>query len=208
MKKIKSIGLTAVFLGLIIGGMYFIPINIGQKPKLELPKVSEEEQLLGVKEDSLGENRVEVPEIEPIVVPEPPKPIEEPTPKPPISEPKKEETAKIEPKKEEPQKNTKKEEEKKPSQKESKIGVDRKLISGVPGTMRYKGTLPQHSVKEKGSITISYTVNEEGNVVSAYRIDGLRDRNTINNAITLIKKYVKAEKSKQSSTGTYKIEFK
>ena len=92
--------------------------------------------------------------------------------------------------------------------KESKIGVDRKLISGIPGTNNYKGNLPPHSVKEKGSITISYVVDANGRVISAQRVGGLRSRNAINNAITMVKKHVKAEKGKTQSTGTYTIEFK
>ena len=105
--------------------------------------------------------------------------------------------------------NAKKEAEaKKEVVKESKIGVDRKLISGIPGTNNYKGKLPAHSVKEKGSITISYVVDANGNVISAQRVGGLRSRNTINNAITMVKKHVKAEKGKTQSTGTYTIEFK
>ena len=105
--------------------------------------------------------------------------------------------------------NAKKEiEAKKEVVKESKIGVDRKLISGIPGTNNYKGKLPAHSVKEKGSITISYVVDANGRVISAQRVGGLRSRNAINNAITMVKKHVKAEKSKTQSTGTYTIEFK
>ena len=105
--------------------------------------------------------------------------------------------------------NAKKEAEaKKEAVKESKIGVDRKLISGIPGTNNYKGKLPAHSVKEKGSITISYVVDANGRVISAQRVGGLRSRNAINNAITMVKKHVKAEKGKTQSTGTYTIEFK
>ena len=105
--------------------------------------------------------------------------------------------------------NAKKEAEaKKEVVKESKIGVDRKLISGIPGANNYKGKLPAHSVKEKGSITISYVVDANGRVISAQRVGGLRSRNAINNAITMVKKHVKAEKGKTQSTGTYTIEFK
>ena len=105
--------------------------------------------------------------------------------------------------------NAKKEAEaKKEVVKESTIGVDRKLISGIPGTNNYKGKLPAHSVKEKGSITISYVVDANGRVISAQRVGGLRSRNAINNAITMVKKHVKAEKGKTQSTGTYTIEFK
>ena len=105
--------------------------------------------------------------------------------------------------------NAKKETEaKKEVVKESKIGVDRKLISGIPGTNNYKGKLPAHSVKEKGSITISYVVDANGRVISAQRVGGLRSRNAINNAITMVKKHVKAEKGKTQSTGTHTIESK
>ena len=82
------------------------------------------------------------------------------------------------------------------------------MISGIPGTNNYKGKLPPHSVKEKGSITISYVVDANGRVISAQRVGGLRSRNAINNAITMVKKHVKAEKGKTQSTGTYTIEFK
>ena len=78
--------------------------------------------------------------------------------------------------------------------KESKIGVDRKLISGIPGTNNYKGKLPAHSVKEKGSITISYVVDANGRVISAQRVGGLRSRNAINNAITMVKKTCESRK--------------
>lgn len=91
--------------------------------------------------------------------------------------------------------------------KKSQIGVDRKLVSGIPGTNNYKGKLPKHNVKEKGSITITYVVDANGNVISAQRTGGLRTKNAINNAITMVKKYVKAEKGKSKSTGTYTINF-
>ena len=127
-----------------------------------------------------------------------------------------EEIKKEEPKKKETKKEiadaktakTKEANAKKEVVKESKIGVDRKLISGIPGTNNYKGKLPAHSVKEKGSITISYVVDANGRVISAQRVGGLRSRNAINNAITMVKKHVKAEKGKTQSTGTYTIEFK
>ena len=97
---------------------------------------------------------------------------------------------------------------KKTAPKESKIGVDRKLIAGIPGTMNYKGKLPTNNVREKGTIEIAYTVDKNGNVISAMRVGGLRSRNTINNAVTLVKKYVKAEKAQTNSTGVYTINFK
>lgn len=233
MKKVKSLLFTVVLCGGVLGGLYLIPVEITNKDKKEakFPIVSEEEQLLGESEDLLQEDKVEI--VPPILVPEEEiKPQEEEvkTSAQPTEqnkeekkeekvvvvkeEPKKDkkETDKnktpVENKKEDKKKLADKEEKKQTQPKESKIGVDRKLVAGVPGTLSYKGKLPTHNVKEKGSITISYTVDANGNVVSAYRVDGLRDRNTINNAISMVKKYVKAEKSKTNSTGTYTINFK
>ena len=74
--------------------------------------------------------------------------------------------------------------------------------------MKFKVIFPPHNVKVKGSITIYYVVDQNGNVISAYRTEGLRDRNTINNAISLVKKHIKAERGKENSTGTYTIDFK
>ena len=163
----------------------------------------------------------ETPKKREVPVEKPAEPVKEETvsPKEPAAN---EEVKKEEPKKKDTKKNiadaktaktqeanAKKETEaKKEVVKESKIGVDRKLISGIPGTNNYKGKLPAHSVKEKGSITISYVVDANGRVISAQRVGGLRSRNAINNAITMVKKHVKAEKGKTQSTGTYTIEFK
>lgn len=211
MRKLKSFILTLLISGGFLGAMYFIPVQIEKKQKVDFPVITEEEILLGEEKEEI----IELPEVVDI-----PEIIIEETAKEPQEEPKAEEPSqpkiakKEEPKKEEEQKNKKvensktKKEEKETSQKESRIGVDRKLVSGIPGTLNYKGKFPPHNVKEKGSITITYTVDTNGNVISAYRSDGLRDRNTINNAITLVRKYVKAEKSKNNSTGTYIIDFK
>ena len=234
MNKVKSIGLTAVISILFVGVLHIIPINKKQREKDELAKnVSIEEDLEF--RDSLAQNiSLDPPIIEEVqnVEPLPPLPSETPkkqeVPVEKLAEPVKEEVAASkepaaneEVKKEEPKKkDTKKEiadaktaktqeaNAKKEVVKESKIGVDRKLISGIPGTNNYKGKLPAHSVKEKGFITISYVVDANGRVISAQRVGGLRSRNAINNAITMVKKHVKAEKGKTQSTGTYTIEFK
>ena len=236
MNKVKSIGLTAVISILFVGVLHIIPINKKQREKDELAKnVSIEEDLEF--RDSLAQNiSLDPPMVDEVrnVQPLPPQPSETPKkqevpvekPAEPVKEEvaaSKEPAANEEVKKEEPKKkeiadtkiaktkeaNAKKEAEaKKEVVKESKIGVDRKLISGIPGTNNYKGKLPAHSVKEKGSITISYVVDANGRVISAQRVGGLRSRNAINNAITMVKKHVKAEKGKTQSTGTYTIEFK
>lgn len=233
MKKIKSLIFTLMVCGGVLGGLYFIPVEIASKDKKEskYPVVSEEEQLLGEGELLVQDDKVEIISTELVSDTDVKKQIEEEKVVKPI-EPekhieKKEEQKEIVVKEElknekiEISKNLieKKEDKKKLTQskevpkkqlqpKESKIGIDRKLISGVPGTLNYKGKFPSHNVKEKGTITISYKVDANGNVISAHRVDGLRDRNTINNAISMIRKYVKAEKSKSSSIGTYTITFK
>ena len=225
MKRIKSLVFTLLVSGIIFGILHFVPIEIRSNEEKEsnFPIVTEEEELLGIDED-LPEEKVDIPQPEiiqePLVTKEEPKTetVTEKTQPSQPTETKKETSQKEEVKKQE---ETKKSENKKladkkvleevqkqQSQIKSKVGVDRKLIAGIPGTMKYKGRFPSHNVKEKGSITISYTVDQNGNVISAYRIEGLRDRNTINNAITLVKKYVKTDKGKEYSTGTYTIDFK
>jgi len=190
--------------------------SLAQNISLDLPMVDEVQNVQPLPpQPSEASKKQEVP------IEKPAEPVKEEavSPKEPAAN---EEVKKEEPKKKDTKKNiadaktaktqeanAKKETEaKKEVVKESKIGVDRKLISGIPGTNNYKGKLPAHSVKEKGSITISYVVDANGRVISAQRVGGLRSRNAINNAITMVKKHVKAEKGKTQSTGTYTIEFK
>ena len=190
--------------------------SLAQNISLDPPMVDEVQNV-----EPLPPLPSETPKKREVPVEKPAEPVKEEavSPKEPVAN---EEVKKEEPKKKDTKKNiadaktaktqeanAKKEAEaKKEVVKESKIGVDRKLISGIPGTNNYKGKLPAHSVKEKGSITISYVVDANGRVISAQRVGGLRSRNAINNAITMVKKHVKAEKGKTQSTGTYTIEFK
>ena len=90
---------------------------------------------------------------------------------------------------------------------DSKIGVDRKLISYIPGTMGKGGEQPSHNCTANGTITISYTVDKAGNVISARRSSGISDPCVVTAAVIWVKKYVKAEKAPANSTGTYKITF-
>ncbi|MFY1048191.1 ferric siderophore ABC transporter substrate-binding protein [Chryseobacterium sp. GP-SGM7] len=90
---------------------------------------------------------------------------------------------------------------------DSKIGIDRKLIGYIPGTMGRGGAQPSHNCSASGSITISYTVDKAGNVVSARRSGGISDPCVSSTSVSWVKKYVKAEKASTSSTGTYKITF-
>ena len=90
---------------------------------------------------------------------------------------------------------------------DSKIGVDRKLISYIPGTMGKGGEQPSHNCAANGTITISYTVDKAGNVISARRSSGISDPCVVTAAVIWVKKYVKAEKASTNSTGTYKITF-
>ncbi|CAA7195095.1 ferric siderophore ABC transporter substrate-binding protein [Chryseobacterium potabilaquae] len=90
---------------------------------------------------------------------------------------------------------------------DSKVGVDRKLIGYIPGTMGRGGAQPAHNCTASGSITIAYTVDKAGNVVSARRIGGVSDACVSSTSVSWVKKYVKAEKANVSSTGTYKITF-
>lgn len=90
---------------------------------------------------------------------------------------------------------------------DSKIGVDRKLIAFIPGTMGKGGEQPSHNCSANGTITISYTVDKAGNVTSARRSSGISDPCVVTAAVIWVKKYVKAEKASTNSTGTYKITF-
>ncbi len=90
---------------------------------------------------------------------------------------------------------------------DSKIGVDRKLISFIPGTMGRGGEQPPHNCDASGTVNIAYTVDKSGNVTSARRGSGISDPCVVTAAIIWVKKYVKAEKATANSTGVYKITF-
>lgn len=90
---------------------------------------------------------------------------------------------------------------------DSKVGIDRRLVGYIPGTMGRGGAQPSHSCSAGGSITISYTVDKAGNVVSARRSGGVSDPCVVSTSVSWVKKYVKAEKASVSSTGSYKITF-
>ena len=229
MSRVKSIGFTALVSCVFFGILYFVPIE-----KRESTKIDQDKKEILADEDILDrdtlQSRIEEPEEIPVSVPKVVEPIkneqvavqEEQPKKEEIKEPKETQAAENEAvpvgtkpqKKQEIAAKTETPEEKKEdtskklAPKESKIGVDRKLIAGIPGTMNYKGKLPTNNVREKGTIEIAYTVDKNGNVISAMRVGGLRSRNAINNAVTLVKKYVKAEKAQTNSTGVYTINFK
>ena len=90
---------------------------------------------------------------------------------------------------------------------DSKIGVDRKLISFIPGTMGRGGEQPPHNCNASGTVNIAYIVDKSGNVTSARRGSGISDPCVVTAAIIWVKKYVKAEKATTISTGVYKITF-
>jgi len=89
----------------------------------------------------------------------------------------------------------------------SLIGIDRKLTAFIPGTMGRGGAQPNHDCSASGSITISYTVDKSGKVISARRLSGVSDPCVANTAVSWVKQYVKAEAANVSSKGTYKITF-
>ena len=229
MSRVKSIGFTALVSCVFFGILYFVPIE-----KRESANIDQDKKEILADEDILDrdtlQSRIEEPEEIPVSVPKVVEPVkneqvaikEEQPKKEEVKGPKETQAAEnkavpVETKLQKKQEITKKTEtptekkedtSKKIAPKESKIGVDRKLIAGIPGTMNYKGKLPTNNVREKGTIEIAYTVDKNGNVISAMRVGGLRSRNAINNAVTLVKKYVKAEKAQTNSTGVYTINFK
>ena len=228
MSRIKSIGFTALVSCVFFGILYFVPIEKRESANIDQDKkeILADEEIL----DNSMQSKIEEPEEIQASVPKVVEPVkneqvaiqEEQPKKEEVKEPKETQAAEnkavpVETKPQKKQEITKKTEtpaekkediSKKTVPKESKIGVDRKLIAGIPGTMNYKGKLPTNNVREKGTIEIAYTVDKDGNVISAMRVGGLRSRNTINNAVTLVKKYVKAEKAQTNSTGVYTINFK
>ena len=229
MSRVKSIGFTALVSCVFFGILYFVPIEKKEGTKIDQDKkeiLADEDILdrdtLQSKIEESEEIQVSVPKIVEPVKNEQVAVKEEQPKKEEIKEPKETQTAEnkavpVETKPQKKQEISKKTEttaekkedtSKKTVPKESKIGVDRKLIAGIPGTMNYKGKLPTNNVREKGTIEIAYTVDKNGNVISAMRVGGLRSRNAINNAVTLVKKYVKAEKAQTNSTGVYFINFK
>lgn len=90
---------------------------------------------------------------------------------------------------------------------DSKVGIDRKLVGFIPGTMGRGGAQPSHNCSASGTISISYTVDKAGNVVSARRLSGTSNACIVTNSIAWVKRYVKAEKANSSSTGVYSITF-
>lgn len=90
---------------------------------------------------------------------------------------------------------------------DSKIGVDRKLISFIPGTMGRGGAQPAHTCTASGTVNIAYTVDKAGNVTSARRLSGISDPCAVRTTVAWVKQYVKAERANTSSTGTYQITF-
>ena len=223
MSRVKSIGFTALVSCVFFGILYIVPIEKRESANIDQDK----KEILD--RDTL-QSRIEEPEEIPVSVPKAVEPVkneqvaiqEEQPKKEEVKEPKETQATenKAVPVETKPQKKQeiakktetpaekKTETSKKTAPKESEIGVDRKLIAGIPGTMNYKGKLPTNNVREKGTIEIAYTVDKNGNVISAMRVGGLRSRNAINNAVTLVKKYVKAEKAQTNSTGIYTINFK
>ena len=228
MSRVKSIGFTALVSCVFFGILYFVPIEKRENADIDQDKkeILADEEIL----DNTMQSKIEEPEEIPVSVPQVVEPVkneqvaiqEEQPKKEEVKETKETQAAenKAVPVEAKPQKKQeiakkteipeekKTETSKKTAPKESKIGVDRKLIAGIPGTMNYTGKLPTNNVREKGTIEIAYTVDKNGNVISAMRVGGLRSRNAINNAVTLVKKYVKAEKAQTNSTGVYTINFK
>ncbi len=90
---------------------------------------------------------------------------------------------------------------------DSRIGVDRNLVGFIPGTEGRGGSQPQNNCTATGTISIAYTVDKAGNVVSARRSGGISDACVVSTSISWVKKYVKAERAPTSSTGTYRITF-
>lgn len=90
---------------------------------------------------------------------------------------------------------------------DSKIGVDRKLTGFIPGTMGRGGAQPSHNCSASGTISIAYTVDKAGNVISARRSGGISDPCVTSTSVAWVKRYVKAERANTSSTGVYKITF-
>ncbi|MBW7674363.1 hypothetical protein [Chryseobacterium chendengshani] len=91
----------------------------------------------------------------------------------------------------------------------SQVGVDRKMISYIPGTFGrdLKNRPPLNCTTEIGKIIIFYIVDKSGRVIYARRYDGIDDDCTVSTIISWVKKYVKAEKANDLSYGKYSIDI-
>lgn len=221
--QIKSAGITLLVSALVFCALYFTPIKNTEKIPTTQPREKQmnTDSLLSI-QDTIQPTQVELPETVPAPVPsvnEEQKAKENPPKKDSVKADKKPEetlTAKekklteqkklaAEKKLAEDKKLAEEKAKKEADNKIGKVGVDRKLIAGIPGTLNYKGKLP--SLKTKGTITIGYTVDKNGTVISAHRVGGISDKTAINNAIMLVKKHVKVDKGTSNATGTYSITF-
>ncbi|MCY0968562.1 hypothetical protein [Chryseobacterium wangxinyae] len=91
----------------------------------------------------------------------------------------------------------------------SVVGVDRKMISFIPGTFGrdVKNRPPLNCKTDIGKIIIFFIVNKSGRVIYARRYDGINDECTVSTIISWVKKYVKAEKGNYLSYGKYTIDI-
>lgn len=91
----------------------------------------------------------------------------------------------------------------------SVVGVDRKMISFIPGTFGrdVKNRPPLNCKTDIGKIIIFYIVNKSGSVIYARRYDGINDECTVSTIISWVKKYVKTEKGNDLSYGKYTIDI-
>jgi cell division septation protein DedD len=94
--------------------------------------------------------------------------------------------------------------EEKKTKEVAKTEADKKTTETKKTATKDKTT--EKTDKAKNFVTVSYVIDKKGNFTTAQRIDGLRDKTSINKAIAYVKKNIKGKKGKETK-GTYTYKF-
>lgn len=197
-EKITAAIYTLLISGFVIAGVYFfkiqrkVPENIKafvEKPTVDSAKINAEKTV-----DSLY-NSTEI-YLPPVISTET---TEEKVSEKPEPETKTPEKPKTEEKKtKEVAKSTEKTKEKVKTEADKKTAETKKTAT--------KDKTTEKTDKAKNFVTVSYVIDKTGKFTTAQRIDGLRDKTSINKAIAYVKKNIKGKKGKETKgTYTYKL---
>lgn len=207
-EKLLAALYTLLISGVVFAGAYFFKVkrNVSEsiKPFMEKPKVDSAKINAENTVDSLyNSTEIYLPPVvsndttdENIAAKDKPEPEQK------VAETKPEEKPKAEEKKsKEPVKTAEKTKEK--SKTETAKASDKKTAETKKTT---KEKTAEKEEKAKNFVTVSYVIDKNGNFTTAQRIDGLRDRTSINKAIAYVKKNIKGKKGKETKgTYTYKL---
>lgn len=200
---IKSVGFTFLISALAFLAMYFVEIEKKPLPEESISEPKNDNVVkdsLAKLEDSISAPEIYVPEnsvedsaqketnVLPVVVPVPDK--------------KESVTKEEKPKKEEKVSEKTKEKPKEKTNTDTKKETDKKQVDAKKSKDKTKEKTTEKEDKAKNFVTVSYVIDKDGKFTTAQRIDGLRDRASINKAIGYVKKNIKGKKGKETK-GTY-----